>query len=42
MLCSYDEEGNLEHIKSGIAGKGKLKADTWYALNVAGQFEEVL
>jgi hypothetical protein len=42
VLCSYDEEGNLKHIKSGITGKGKLRADTWYTLNESGQFEEVI
>ena len=40
VLCNYDDDGNLRHIKSAIVGDG-IKADTWYMLNDAGEFEEV-
>ena len=41
VLCAYDAEGNMTHCKSGIAGKGKIMADTFYTLDDSGKFVEV-
>jgi hypothetical protein len=40
VLCRYDTDGNMTHVKSAIAGKD-CKADTWYTLNENGELEEV-
>lgn len=39
-IVSKNEQGELLHIKSGIAGKD-IKANTWYRLDDAGNFIEV-
>jgi len=45
VLCSYDSDGTLKHVKSAIAGKkyswGKIKPNTWYTLTEKGRFKEV-
>jgi hypothetical protein len=40
VLCRYDTDGNMTHVKSAIAGKD-CKADIWYTLNENGELEEV-
>ena len=40
VLCAYDNDGVLIHVKSAITGK-KVKPDTWYTLNQDGKFIEV-
>jgi hypothetical protein len=41
VLCAYDDDGVMTHVKSAIAGKGKVKSDTWYTLSDDGKFVEV-
>jgi len=45
VLCSYDDNGNLIHIKSAITGKkyswGVVKPDVWYTLTSEGRFKVV-
>ena len=38
VLVNRDEDGEIRHIRCAIAGK-EVKADTWYILNDAGEFE---
>jgi transcription elongation factor len=40
VLCRYDSDGNMTHVKSAIAGKD-CKADVWYTLGETGELEEV-
>ena len=40
VLCSYSDEGNLKFVKSAIAGKDKIKSDTFYTLSDDGKFVE--
>ena len=42
VLCNYDDDGNLRHIKSAIAGEGEIKPDTWYTLDSEGNFKETI
>ena len=42
VLCAYDNEGNMSHVRSAITGHGEVKPDTWYSLDENGEFKEVL
>ena len=42
VLCNYDDDGKLRHIKSAIAGQGEIKPDTWYTLDSEGNFKETI
>ena len=41
VLCGYNEDGSLRSIRSAIAGRDEVKADTWYTLGDDGEFVEV-
>ena len=38
VLCAYDEDGNMTHVRSAIAGRGEVEPDTWYTLSDDGEF----
>jgi len=42
VLCAYDNEGNMTHVKSAIAGQGDIASDTWYSLDENGEFIKAL
>ena len=41
VLCNYDDEGNLRHIRASKVGENGVKPDTWYTLDDDGDFKEV-
>ncbi|MGZ8915357.1 MAG: collagen-like triple helix repeat-containing protein [Methylobacter sp.] len=41
VLCRYDDDGNMTHVRSAIAGRGEIKPLTWYTLDENGEFKEV-
>ena len=42
IVCVYrDRNGNLMHIKASKVGENGIKANTWYTLDVNGEFIEV-
>ncbi|MFB3910475.1 MAG: hypothetical protein ACE15D_18955, partial [Candidatus Eisenbacteria bacterium] len=41
VLCYRNDDGSIRHVRSGIAGRDGIKADTWYALGEDGDFVEV-
>ena len=41
VLCYRADDGSITHIRAAVAGRDGVKADTWYSLNVDGEFFEV-
>jgi hypothetical protein len=42
VLCCHDDDGNLLHIRAAKVGDAGIKPDTFYTLNNAGEFVEVV
>ncbi|MFT4465015.1 MAG: hypothetical protein ACMX3H_10395 [Sodalis sp. (in: enterobacteria)] len=40
VLCYRNDEGDIIHIRASKVGDNGVKPDTWYVLNVNGEFEE--
>lgn len=41
VLVHRDKYNHIKHVKAGIVGRNGIKPDTWYALNLKGEFVEV-
>ena len=41
VLCAYNNEGDMTHVKSAIAGHGEVEPDTWYTLSQDGAFVKI-
>jgi len=43
IVCVYcNDDGDLIHIKASKVGDNNIKADTWYTLDINGEFVEVI
>ena len=43
IVCVYrNDDGDLIHIKASKVGDNNIKADTWYTLDINGEFVEVM
>jgi len=41
VLCVYNDDGDMVHVKSAIAGQGEVEPDTWYTLSQDGAFVKI-
>ena len=41
VLCNYDDNVDIRHIRASKVGENGIKPDVWYQLNDDGNFMEV-